>query len=156
MNRNLLIFGVVLLVLVVVAFFMLSGGFQFGNKTADIQGHTIKLEIADNDQEREKGLSERDKLTEDTGMLFLFDKAESSYAFWMKGMRFPIDIIFLHDDKVVTIHHNVPSSLTVGGSKTENLTLYQPTAPANRVLELNAGQAKSFGLKEGDTVKINL
>ena len=46
-----------------------------------------------------QGLSERQSLAEDKGMLFLFEKPDH-YAFWMKGMEFPLDIIFINGDKI--------------------------------------------------------
>lgn len=91
MNRNLIIFAVILLVLVVAAYLTLSGGFL--GKTVEVKGQTFKVAIADTDEKRTKGLSGRDNLAQDQGMLFLFDKP-GNYPFWMKDMRFPIDIIF--------------------------------------------------------------
>jgi uncharacterized protein len=152
-NKNVLIFATILLVVVVVAYFILRNG-AIGAKTADLNGHTVKLEIADEQSEQEKGLSNRDSLAKDTGMLFVFGRPERSYAFWMKDMHFPIDMIFLRDEKIVTIHANVPPYLP--GTKIQNLTTYTPANDANRVLELNAGQAREFGLKEGDSIKFNL
>jgi uncharacterized membrane protein (UPF0127 family) len=157
MSRNILIFAVILLILVIIAFFALGGGKRsiLGGKTATLHGHTIKLEIADTDAEQMKGLSDRDSLAKDSGMLFLF-KQPGIYPFWMKDMRFSIDIIFLRDLKVVSIYNSVQPFITAGGVKQQNLTNYPPAAPSDRVLELNAGQAKEFGLQVGDEIAIKL
>lgn len=52
MGRNLLIFGILLVILIAIAFFMLRGniGSNVSGKTADINGQTVKLEIADTDE----------------------------------------------------------------------------------------------------------
>ncbi len=158
MNRNLIILGLILVLLVGFVVFAMSGqSIQFGasNKSATIKDQTVKLEIADSQEEREKGLSNRKSLPEDTGLLFVFDKADK-YPFWMKDMQFPIDIIFLNNNKIVSIYHDVKPYIGNQSEQVENLILYSPEAPANRVLELNAGQAKKFDLKKGDEITFNL
>lgn len=99
------------------------------------------LEIADTDEERAKGLGTRESLCETCGMLFLFD-TPGRYAFWMKDMRFPIDIIWLLDDRVVFIERAVPP---------DALTVFNPDVLANRVLEIGSGAGKGF--RAGDRVK---
>lgn len=158
MNRNLLIVGLLLFIIFAVAIFAMSGSsmqLALGGKTAELKGQTVKLEIADSQDEREKGLSKRSSLPQDTGMLFLFDKPDR-HSFWMKDMVIPIDIIFLKDDKVVTIYSDVQPFVGAKENNVQNLVLYSPDEPANRVLELNAGQAKKYGLKDGDKIKFNL
>lgn len=157
MNRNLFIFALILIVLVVIAFFTFGNIKQAttGGKTANINGHTIKLEIADQPNEQMKGLSNRNSLADDVGMLFTFPQA-GYQQFWMKDMKFPLDIIYLNGEKVVTIYDSIPAFNQVGNTKTPNLTIYTPTDPANNVLEINAGLAKKYDLKVGDTVKLNL
>src|SRR3990167_3839192 len=71
-----------------------------------INNHKIYIEIADTSEKRAQGLSNRDSLPEDHGMLFIFDTYQKS-AFWMKDMRFPIDIIWIRDDIIVDITKNV-------------------------------------------------
>ena len=153
MNRNLLIFAVILLVLVGAAYFTLNG--RLGGKTVDIKGHTVKVEVADNEAEHTKGLSGRDPLAQDQGMLFVFN-GQVQYPFWMKDMRFPIDIIFLKDSKVAMIYDSVQPTVTVDGEKHQNLTLYPPPSGSTQVLEINAGLAKKYGLKVGDSIKVDL
>src|SRR4026208_1251957 len=74
--------------------------------TVTINGHTLNIEIAQTQIEREKGLSGRDTLPENSGMLFVFDKPDY-YAFWMKDMKFPLDFIWIRDQKVVQITEGV-------------------------------------------------
>ncbi len=151
MNRNIFIFAVILVILIGLAYFAFSNVQSFtGGKTLVLKGKRIQLEIADTTKEQEKGLSGRERLAENSGMLFVFEKP-GNYSFWMKDVSFPIDIIFLNDKKVVTIHENAKP---MTDEDPTNLTLYTPKTPSNRVLELNAGSAKKLGIKEGDTIEL--
>lgn len=150
MLKNILLFALIALVLVVISYLSISALTSARDqKTVDLKGHKITLEIADSENEQRKGLSERDSLPKDKGMFFKFSQA-ATHTFWMKDMRFPIDIIFINGDKIVTIYENVQPET----DKAENLSLYTPTEPANKVIELNAGLAKEFGLKTGDTINL--
>lgn len=115
--------------------------------TVKIGNVTIEVEVADTPLAREKGLSGRESLEENRGMLFVFPK-KGYYSFWMKEMNFPIDIIWIADDKIVDIAPSVP---TLAG---EFLKTYQPKEPVNFVLEVNAGFSESHSLKVGDRVEI--
>ena len=153
MGRNIIIFGVILIVLIGIAYLSFSNIQSLNSrKTVDLKGNKIQLEVSDSETEHQKGLSSRDNLAKDRGMLFTFAKPDL-YSFWMKEMRFPIDIIFINNDKIVTIHHNVPAFMDT--NKTPNLTIYAPKSPTDKVIEINAGLAKEFNIKEGDTIKIN-
>lgn len=92
---------------------------------------TVVADIADTEPLREHGLSGRAKLEEKEGMLFVF-QADSTYAFWMKDMLFPIDMIWLSNDKrVVYIVQNAsPQSYPAS---------FVPESPARYVLEVPAG-----------------
>ena len=103
------------------------------------------LEIADSDEERALGLGGRESLCEYCAMLFVFGQA-GKHGFWMKGMRFPLDIVWLRGDRVVHIER----ALT-----TENDTeVYSPSEAADRVLEFNAGAVP--GLKVGERMQFLL
>ncbi|MEI6511442.1 MAG: DUF192 domain-containing protein [Candidatus Uhrbacteria bacterium] len=112
-------------------------------------GTIISVEIADSPEERRIGLSDHVYLDQDRGMLFLFDDL-SRPAFWMKGMRFPIDIVWLRDGIVVGIEPDMPVSTDV------NPPSVRPNGDINEVLELNAGIAAEHGLKRGDSLDIQL
>jgi hypothetical protein len=117
---------------------------------ANINGQTIHLLIAKSETDQHKGLSDRASLPQDTGMLFIFSRPDY-YLFWMRHMKFPLDIIYINNNKIVTILNNVknpPYSM-------ENPPLLRPLAPANKVLELNAGSAKKYNVKVGDTIQIS-
>jgi len=106
-------------------------------------GHRLSLQIANTDAAREKGLSGRKSLAADKGMIFVFDKA-GKRCLWMKGMRFPLDMVFVsHGKQVVRIQPNV-SPKTYPERFCADSTQY--------VIELPAGTAKNLGLRQGQTL----
>ena len=120
--------------------------------TLDINGHIFKVEIADTQSKRSKGLGGRSNLAEDQGVLFVFDRVDK-YPFWMKGLKFPLDFIWIKGDSIVDILPNIPSPKD--GQSDESLPIYQSRVEIDKVLEINGGMAEKLGLKIGDTVKIN-
>lgn len=116
-----------------------------------VRGRTFTVEVADTPAKRELGLGKRDSLPRDRGMLFPFGEARR-WVFWMKGMRFPIDIVWIRDGRVVDIHRDVP----VPASRAlKDLKTVSPVEPADTVLELNAGVAAEIGLQPGDGIVLS-
>ena len=60
----------------------------------------LRAEIADTSPLQGRGLGYRDGLEPGTAMLFVFDDA-SMRTFWMKGMRFCLDIVWIEGEMVV-------------------------------------------------------
>lgn len=112
----------------------------------EIAGQAVEVEIADSRGEQAKGLGERDGLAWDTGMYFPYARP-GFYAFWMKGMRFSIDIVFIREGRIVEIHPNVPFER--GG----NGPTIQARSLVDAVLEVPAGYAQVRGWKPGDRVR---
>lgn len=105
-----------------------------------IGNSALKVVIADTAEKREQGLSGRVKLEENEGMLFIFDKA-GIYYFWMKGMRFPLDFIYLNNNEVVEIKDSVSQF---------NLIPFAPSQPFDAVLEVNAGFVQRNAVRVGE------
>lgn len=102
------------------------------------------VDVADSEPARTNGLSGRDKLGDTEGMLFLFD-APGRPSFWMKDMRFSIDIIWIQSDGIVAgITHNV--------SPKTYPKLFRSKTDIRYVLEISAGRAREVGLRVGDQV----
>ncbi len=115
-----------------------------------IDGLVIEAEVARTSEERAQGLSGRSALPESAGMLFVFQE-ERRPGFWMKGMRFPLDFIWIsRDRRVVDITRDVPPPEP--GTLDGALPLYQPAEPVLYVLEVNAGIVGEAGLRVGDAV----
>lgn len=118
------------------------------SSTVTIGSTKFVVELAVTSAEKEKGLSYRTNLLPKHGMLFPYDHKER-YDFWMKGMQFPLDFIWIADTTVVDIAKNIqPPNGT-------NLHVVQPHIPVDKILEINAGEADAFGIKIGDTVTFN-
>lgn len=133
---------------VAIAIFLIIGFFlinhDYVNKYVLIGGQKIKVDLVDTPETRAKGLSGRPSLFEDTGMLFVFDKPDK-YAFWMKDMNFPIDIIWISgDQRIVFIKKDARPELYPEA--------YAPDMDAMYVLEVPAGFAEKYDLKFGDRV----
>jgi uncharacterized membrane protein (UPF0127 family) len=107
-------------------------------------GFAVSSELAVTDEERQRGLMFREKLNPDQGMLFLFAE-EGAHSFWMKNMRFAIDILWL--DKGKRIVHIEPKAPPCPA---EPCPSYDPGAMAMYVLELDGGAAQKHGLKLHD------
>lgn len=120
---------------------------------ATLGGRAFQLEVADTFALRSRGLAGRDAIPEDGGMLFLFD-APARHTFWMKGMRFSIDIVWLRGETIVGIAERAaPPPEEAAG---DNLARYEPSEPVDRVVEIRAGKAGELGLKTGQRIGILL
>ena len=116
-----------------------------------INGKVIKVEVADTAEKRKKGLAGRESLAENEGMLFIFER-EERYPFWMKGLKFPLDFVWIKDNEVVDILENIPPPAKK--QKDSDLPIYSAQTAINRVLELNAGTVQKLNIKVGDTVSL--
>lgn len=94
------------------------------------------VEIAKNEEDRRQGLQGRDYLQIDEGMLFVWDKQQSSVEFWMKNTKIPLDQIAINDDGEVT---------AVYAARPEDETLH-PFPNVKYLLEVN----QNSGIVEGD------
>ncbi len=109
-----------------------------------IDNQPVKAEDVKTPADRDKGLGGRKCIGRDQAMLFEFDKP-GSYQFWMKDMKFPIDMIWLDSSRqVVTIAPNVDPS-------TYPQTFVSDT-PAMYVLELRSGEATHLHIRNGQTI----
>ena len=110
-------------------------------KVGDAQ---FTVEVANTTTTRMRGLSGRDPLKEGEGMLFIFDKP-SRYGFWMKDMKFALDFVWVSGDKVVGVTENVPPPAS--GTSMFSLPVYYPPENVDKILELNAGEVKRYGIR---------
>ncbi|MCG8491543.1 MAG: DUF192 domain-containing protein [Sneathiellales bacterium] len=107
----------------------------------------IDIELADTEEERSRGLMNRDQLADTSGMLFDF-KRHAPVAMWMKNTRIPLDMIFTnHLGEILFIHEN---------AEPFDLTIIQPPMPIYAVLEVNAGFVKKQKVQIGDRLVYTL
>ena len=113
-------------------------------------GFSATAELALSDDERAQGLMFREEIKEDQAMLFIFED-EDIHAFWMKNMRFAIDILWLDAQRrIVHIEKQVPPCTK------DPCPSYVPAAAATFVLELRAGFVEKHGLRTYDRIEFVL
>lgn len=112
-----------------------------------IKDQNYKIEMAVSSAQKIKGLSKRESLCKNCGMLFTFG-FETQLPFWMKDTLIPLDMIWLDKNGTVV---DIQTAL-----ETNSLKIYQNQTPAQYVLELNANDSNKIGLKIGDTIQLPL
>lgn len=143
-NRIFLISSIIL-ILIVLLFFL------FNKKTVNevkvsINDYNYYLEVASTSKQKEIGLSNRQTLCLNCGMLFVFPRQKKNITFWMKDTYIPLDMIWLDKNfKVVKI-------ATV--LETNSQKLYTCKEKAKYVIELNANEVFKRDLKIGDTIRL--
>lgn len=120
-----------------------------GTGTLTINDTTISIEIARTAEQHNLGLSYRESLDENTGMLFVYDTLVLP-SFWMYGMNFPLDIIWIRDDEIIGIEANVLAP----EDPTNPQEMYRPERAVTATLEVNAGWTETHGVEVGDKVEV--
>ena len=116
----------------------------------ELAGQRYAVELADDDQERTRGLMFRDAMPPDAGMLFVHEREEPQ-AYWMKNTRIALDILYFDAQrKLVSQQRDVPPCSAGNGCP-----VYPSDGPARYVLELNAGEAEKLGLRNGAELRLS-
>lgn len=105
------------------------------------------VEVAATEAQKQKGLGGKASMPSDHGMLFSYDHKEQ-YNFWMRGMLFPLDFIWIDGNRIVDITENVPYP-----KYGESPVVVKPDVEVDRILEINAGMVERLGITVGDTVE---
>ena len=121
--------------------------------TVKVDDITFEVEVADTRLLRSRGLTGRPYLGEREGMLFIPDGADAG-NFWMKGMLFPLDFIWIGSNcRVADITVNAP--VLYPGTPDDEIRRYNSYPPAAYTLEVNAGEVDRFGIRVGDKVQFD-
>lgn len=169
MKKDLIIIGGLLLV--VLGLLIFGGGFssigfvkqksQLASSSSavsnavviKIRNLVINSQVVSSETQRIKGLSGRDSLPINEGLLFVYDQ-KGKYTFWMKDMKFPIDMIWISDDKKIV--YIAKGALPEPNKSDKDLTRYYPGVDAKYVLEINAGLSDANKLQIGDSAEFIL
>ena len=112
-----------------------------------VRGHALSVEIAANPTARTCGLSQRAKLPENNGMLFVFPTARHA-SFWMKDTQISLSIAFLDDDgRIISIQKMAPLDVE---------KRYRSGRPVRYALEVNQGWFVQHRIRVGDMVELQL
>lgn len=115
--------------------------------TISIKGHTLTAELATTPAARACGMSHRDELPKNHGMLFIFPDPRP-ISFWMKDTRIFLSIAFLDDSgQIFSIQDMTPM---------QSDRAYDSPRPASYALEVNQGWFSKHGIYVGDVVEMKL
>ncbi len=106
----------------------------------------LDIEIAETDYETQTGLMYRKSMEVNQGMLFIFPD-ESMHSFYMKNTEFPLDIIYIKEDKTIASFQK--------NAKPYNEESLPSEVPVKYVLEINAGLSEKWRLSVGDKIEFD-
>jgi uncharacterized protein len=160
-GKHLPLLAIVMVLVIVVVLALVFGGYDStknstsqncgpyrDDRAVTINKVTFKAEVPDSQAAAAKGLGGRPCILPDEAMLFPFTQP-GQYAFWMKGMKFPIDMIWINSNHQIVLDvTDVPPS-SYPSKKIANPANF----PAQYVLEIKANQSKELGITLGTTVQ---
>jgi uncharacterized membrane protein (UPF0127 family) len=107
----------------------------------------VSVEVADEDEERQVGLMDRESIPADAGMIFLFEE-DSSGGFWMKNTLIPLSIAFADADGTIL------RILDMEPCEADPCEIYAPGVFYRSALEVNQGAFDRLGVEEGDRLRL--
>lgn len=148
-NKKFFIF-LFLLVFFIFLFFIFKTGDKSDNSNLavaqiKIKDQIIEVEIADTPQQHYLGLSYRLELPENFGMLFIFSDKQPR-TFVMRNMNFNLDIVFIEENEIVYICHDLSSNTK------EEKFYCQSDSPVDKVLEIQGGFCEKNKVEVGDKI----
>ena len=136
--------------IVLVGLLACLAGCGAGGPSVVLKDQRFYVEVADDPGEQQLGLMFRNRMGEDRGMLFIFERDEPR-SFWMKNTRISLDILYFDSQlSLVSMQQDVPPC------RRDPCPSYPSTGPARYVLEINAGIAEQLGVEVGDPLVLDL
>lgn len=139
---------VILVVMAACLIFLFFHNRQWPEKTVVIKNVELNVLVADTFVRQHEGWSNKADMDGHDGMLFVFG-FNAPHTMVMRGMRFPLDMVWVHEGKIVWL---VEGAKPEAGVPEEQLTPYQSQVPSAAVIELKAGLVSQLGLIIGDSV----
>lgn len=147
-----LFLGSDLLLIILMIYFFFFSNIHFPERKKivylKIGQEIIEAELVDTPEKRAQGLSGRPDLKPNQGMLFVFPQP-GYYSFWMKGMLFPLDFLWLKDGIILETTKNVPPP-----SIAKQIITITPSQEVDSVLEVKAGFLERNNVKVGERVEM--
>jgi uncharacterized membrane protein (UPF0127 family) len=141
----------VLLCIIICAQFATVGSSSNRQSSAKIKGSFIDLQVAATKKEQRIGLTGRDQLPSNSGMIFVFRPAKKFVNFWMVGTKIPLDLIFIRDGKIKTIYADARPP-----DENETVPKRYGASDVSEVIEVNSGYCASHHILIGDAAELNL
>ena len=120
--------------------------------TVRVDEARLRAEIAVSSEKLAKGLMGAEPLADDRGLLFVYEQP-ATHRIWMKGVSFPIDIVWISGDTVTQVTSKVPPAKP--GAADADIPKYSPDGPVDKVLEVSAGWARRHSVQPGDPVRFS-
>jgi uncharacterized protein len=123
-----------------------------------VNSFELTTDLAITNDQKAEGLAVKNHLKENEGMLFVSERP-SRQSFWMKDMKFPIDIIWLNSNgTVVHIEHTLQPCISVvnPAASIRNCPIYTPDSDSQYVLETIAGFSQKYNVKIGTNIDFYL
>lgn len=114
----------------------------------EVNGKKLSVEAVMTPESITQGLGDRESIGSD-GMLFFLPSRQIA-QFWMHGMKFPLDFVWIDGTNIVGLEKNVPAPADPSSMK---LPSYSSKVPVTQVLELYAGKADELGLAPTMSIK---
>jgi len=119
-------------------------GSTLPEREISLSGHPFTVEMAVTAPARSRGLMHRESLPPGRGMLFRFD-SPGPVSFWMKNVRFPLDLLYFDSRGCLLAHHDSVPPCTTG-----RCPVYSSELATAWVLEVPAGTRQQLSIGEGD------
>lgn len=148
-----ILFGIgILLFILGLSLYLQKPCANFNEATLHTPTKALSVALATTPEAQSKGLGGCRYIPKNSGMYFVFTD-NSQRTFWMKGMRIPIDIVWISQGRVVGIEKNVPN--LPRSTSDSDLPQYKSPVPVDAVLEVEAGMAEAYGAQEGETLIVD-
>lgn len=109
-----------------------------------INGTLLHVEVAATPEARIQGLSNRTRLSENRGMLFVFD-TPGTYSIWMRDMNFPLDIFWIDENGIIV-------DAWKNADPDSYPQVFEPRSDALYILEVVAGFSEVYNIEIGDVI----
>ncbi len=123
-----------------------AGGFG-GPVTVRFSGAPpIRAEVARTQEQRQRGLMQREEVPEGTGMIFVYPQPVR-IGFWMKGTLVPLSIAYVLDGRVVSTAEMTPC-------RSDPCDTYPPAGDFTVAVEAPAGFFPRYGVHAGTEMTV--